>query len=158
MADKDVLWTAVKAAYAEATLLPLTSIHDRTATTIGASQDAVGTSAAEHVIGLWPSCVESEFDIADVTHLANAIEGTVAVLYKRGGTSSAVAKEEWDAVFGDSGLMSKLRRTTVRGRRGPSTSGPDTSSSGGDLRPWSDNKSMPVGFLPARRGVNFNDD
>lgn len=155
MADKDVLWTAVKAGYAVDQLIPLTNIMDRA---VNAIDDAVGTSAAEQVLGLWELYAEFPFDVLDVRHLAVGIRAVVAVLYERGGFSADIAREEWQEIFSDSdGLLSRLRRTEARSRTGPSISGPDLSADGKELRPYSHDKSMPVGFMPSTRTVVSDD-
>lgn len=153
MADKDTIWTAVKAAYDEPGLKSLTNINVSDQTTVN---DVAGTSAAEHVLALWPSHVEADFVVTVAAHMAVALRATIAVLWERGGSASTIAKVKWDDVFTDEGLMGNLRRTGARGRVGPSTNAPDVSASGGELLPWSHRKSMPVGYLPSRRGDRYD--
>jgi hypothetical protein len=154
MADKDTIWTAVKAAYDEPGLKSLTNINVSDQTVVN---DVAGTSAAEHVLALWPSHVEAAFDVTLAAHMAVALRATIAVLWERGGSATTIAKVKWDDVFDDEGLMGRLRRTGARGRVGPETNAPDTSSSGGEIRPWSHRSSMPVGYLPSQRGNRYND-
>lgn len=158
MGDKDTLWTAVKAAYDADVLLPLTGIHDRASSSMGAAHDVVGTAAAQQAIDYFPLYVEAAFLVDDSQHLAVAIRGTYAVLLERGGVSSAIAAKEFQEVWGEEGLAQRLRRISARGRRGPSTSGPDVSSGIGEVKPWSRRGSMPTGFMPQRRGAFDNDE
>lgn len=157
MADKDTLWTAVKAAYVTEALLPITNIHDETATSIN---DTVGTEAARQLIGIWPSYAEVTFAIANEAHLMVAIEGTVAILQRRGGTSSATAKRQWDDVFGEGGMLVRLKLTSPRGHLGPSSNSGVTQKAetvnGQRVRPWSDPVSLPGGgqFLLPRRVIS----
>lgn len=147
MADADDLWTAVKAAYAQDKLIQLTNIYTRGT---GAIVDSVGTSAAQHVIDLWPNYVQSEYDGTDARHVAVGLQATIAVLMDRGGAAQDEARERWDEVFGDNGLMARLRTTSTRDRQEPSTNMPEVRN-GERLLPWSSDQSMPVGFLPSRR-------
>lgn len=152
MADKDTVWTAVKSAYDSDGLISLTNVRDNAATTI---DDTAGTSAADHALNLWPLYAEIDFDVLDLRHLAVAIRAVIAVLWERGGVGTAAGQQEWKEVFSDEdGLMSRLRRTESRGQGGPSTSGPDVTTTGREVRPWSARESMPVGYLPGVRRVN----
>lgn len=156
MADKDTLWTAVKAGYAIDQLIPLTNIMDRG---VDAIDDAVGTSAAEQVLGLWPSYAEFDFDVLKPTHMSVGIRWVIVVLYERGGFSAEIAREEWKEIASDDdGLLSRLRRTESRSRTAPAISGPDLNSNGEEITPYSHRKSMPVNFMPSTRTVNFDDD
>jgi len=150
MADKDTLWTNVKAAYATDLLLPLTNIHDATAIAI---DDAVGTAAAQQAIDYFVMYAETTFVITTSTHNAVGIRATIAVLLERGGVSSALAREEWDEVFGDTGLLSKVKKTGARGRQAFTTNSNMTqasglTSSGKRRKPWGDVESLPVNYMP----------
>jgi phage gpG-like protein len=102
MTDQSELWAAVKVSYDANGLIALSNIRDRTASAV---DDTVGTDAALQVIDLWPLYAQVAYDNTDSQHLAVAKRGTIAVLYERGGSSSAIAKVEWDEVFGDGGLI-----------------------------------------------------
>jgi len=154
MADKDTLWTAVKAAYDASFLLPITSVNDRTATSIGSAQNTVGTAAAEQLIGLWPHYTEVAFSVTDTGHLAVAIRGTVAILLERASVGSEQAAKEWQEVFGDSGMMRRIKVTGPRGHPTPKSNAPDKTSAGAVKRGWSDTLSLPIGTLPSHRTVN----
>jgi len=148
------VWAEVEANYPAATLLPLTNIRDRSASTV---DDTYGTQAAQHALDLWDMYAEITFDSSNATHLAVAVHATMAVLYRQNGTDSTTAGKKWDEVFGDSGMMAKLRRTTARGRQSPYTSGPDLDSSGRQRRNWSNRNAMPKGFLPDSQAKEWYD-
>lgn len=152
MADNETLWTAVVAAYDPAGLKSLTNVRDRSATTTNTTR---GQSAAQQVIDLWPIYAQEEFAVADAQHLAIGIRGCIAVLWERGGSSAQIARVEWEEVFGDSGLISKLRKTGARARKGPvSNSGVSQKSeliNGRAVRGWADRESLPGGIMPSRR-------
>lgn len=148
------LWTSVTSAYDAAGLITLTNIRDRSAASIDTT---AGESAAQEVIDLWPIYAQETFDATDSTHLAVGRRATIAVLWQRGGTATQIAKVEWDEVFGDDGMISKVKRTGPRARAGPTTnSGIQQSSerttSGERVRGWSDPAALPDGrgFLPGR--------
>tara|TARA_R110000782_G_scaffold253743_1_gene341942 strand:- start:23367 stop:23840 length:474 start_codon:yes stop_codon:yes gene_type:complete len=149
MADKDTIWAYVKTVYDADGLVTLTNIRDRTAST---ADDAVGTAAALSVINYWPAYAQVAFDVTDGLHLEAAVEGVIAVLWKRGGAASGIEQVKWDTVFGEGGTLEKLRRTDPRGRQGPSTnSGIQTSrenDNGATPFGWSDRRSLPHGLLP----------
>lgn len=158
MADKDTLWTAVKAGYATDLLLGLTNIYDRPATAI---DDTVGTAAAQQTIDYFPLYGEVVYDAADTKHVAVAIRGVIAVLLERGGVSAELARDEWGEVFGDGGLLSKLRSVGPRARQGPTTNSgvtqkAETMANGSRVRGWSDRESLPLGIMPSRRSVNYD--
>ena len=77
MADKDTVWTAVTARYADAGLISLTNIRSRAAS---ATSTAVGTEAANGVLGLWPAYAQVVFDVSDTLHIEVAVRGTIAML------------------------------------------------------------------------------
>lgn len=153
------LWDAVVDYYDEDGLITLTNIRDRSASSIN---HTTGTNAALTVVDFWPLYAQQEFDPDDASHMAVGLRCVIAVLWSRGGTSTSVAKVEWDEVFGDGGTVAKLRNTTSRARIAPATnSGVQRSTetvNGRSVRPWSDRDSFPNGFLPDRRTVNFNGD
>jgi len=143
----------VVASYDGDGLITLTNIRDRSATSI---TTATGQDAAQAVIDLWPAYAQIAFDATDALHLEVAKRGTIAMLWERGGSSSAIAKVEWDEVFGAAGLVARVRETGPRGRRGPnSNSGvqqkSELTSNGQRVRGWSDTESLPVSYLPSRR-------
>lgn len=146
------LWAAVVASYDANGLIPLTNTRNRAATTINT---AVGESAAQAVIDLWPAYAQEPYDEADATHVEVAKMGVVAMLWRRGGTSTNIAKVEWDEVFSADGLITRVRRTGPRARVSPaSNSGVQTTSEdigGRPVQGWSDPGSMPPGILPSRR-------
>ena len=153
MADKDTVWAAVKARYDNDGLITLTNIRDRSQNAI---DEDVGTEAANGVLNLWAAYAQEAFDVADGLHMEVAVRGTVAMLWERGGSSTAVAKVEWDEVFSAEGLIAKLRVTGARGRQGPNSNSGVTqkaegTSTGRRLRGWSDPESHPVNALLPRR-------
>lgn len=149
MADKDTLWAYVKTVYATDGLTTLTNRDSRSAT---APDDTVGTAAALSVINFWPAYAQVEFDVTDALHLEVAVEGVIAILWRRGGAASTIEQVKWDTVFGEGGTIEKVRRTNPRGKRGPtSTSGIRSSrDNDGGRTPygWSDRRSLPSGTLP----------
>lgn len=154
----EAVWNAVLDSYDEDGLITLTNIRDRSATLIS---DSVGNNAALAVVDLWTVYAQQEFDPDDHASVEVAKRGVIAVLWSRGGTSSSIAKIEWDEVFGDSGMIAKLRNTTSRARVAPSTnSGVQRSEetvNGRSVRPWSDRDALPHGFSPSRRiADNYN--
>lgn len=156
MSDAIDLWDAVVAAYNEDGLVQLTNVRDRSATGINS---AVGQSAAQAVIDLWPVYAQSDYDATNPTHVEVGKRGVIAVLWSRGGTASQIAKIEWGEVFGDDGMITKVRRTGARGRRGPaSNSGvrqkAERDESGGMVRGWSDIDALPANWLPTRRSAS----
>jgi hypothetical protein len=154
MADKDTLWTAVKTAYDAEILKPLTNINDRNATAI---DNTYGTECANQCIGLWAMHTEVDYDVDDAGHLAVSIRGVFAILLQRGGGGSSTANKEFDKVFSDGGLMTKIKSTGPRSRQSPVTSGPDVSVDNTNQEPYSHFNSLPVGFLPSSKGVSADD-
>lgn len=149
------LWTAVKAAYDADGLITLTNIRDRAQTAV---DDTVGQSAAQEVIDLWPLYAQEDYDPTDGQHVRVAEHGVIAVLWRRGGSSTSIEQVKWDEVFSPEGMVAKVRRTGPRGRQGPSTNSEvqqrsGLTSSGQKVRGWSDPDSLPGGrsFLPQRR-------
>jgi len=156
MTDAADLWTAVVASYNADGLLQLTNIRNRAATSI---DTAVGQSAAQGVIDVWPVYAQSAYDATNATHVEVAKRGVIAMLWSRGGTASQIAKIEWGEVFGDEGMISKVRRTGARGRRGPSSNSgvrqkTERTESGGLVRGWSDDDALPSNWLPTRRSAD----
>jgi hypothetical protein len=146
------LWTAVKADYDADGLITLTNIKNRAATTIN---DTVGTAAAQAVINLWPAYAQTAYDAANDLHVEAAEMGVIAVLWRRGGSSSTIEQVKWDEVFGESGVISKIRNTGPRARMAPvSNSGvdqaPERTPDGSPVRGWADRESLPPGFLSYR--------
>lgn len=148
------LWSSVVAAYDEHGLAQLTNTHTPDAASI---DTAVGESAAQEVIDLWPLYAQEEFSASNSAHMAVGRHAVIAVLWNRGGSSTEIAKIRWDDVFSQDGMISRVRRTGPRGRQGPRTnSGVKTRSelvNGRRVRGWSDPDALPGGqdFLPQRR-------
>lgn len=152
MADQDTLWAAVVTSYDAAGLIALTNIRDRNATTVDTT---AGTDAALGVINFWPAFAQVAFDVTDGLHLEVAKQGTIALLWRRGGSSTSIAKVEWDEVFSPEGLISMVRKTDARSHRGPSTNSgvtqkSETTQSGQRVRGWSDRDALPVNYMPRR--------
>lgn len=146
MAAADDLWTAVVAAYDSDGLVTLTNIRDRSATTI---DTAAGTAAAQAVIDLWPAYAQVVYDEFDALHVEAGILGVIAMLWRRGGTASRIEQVKWEEVFGDDGVLSKIKRTGARGRQGPASDSQfQPSVYTRAQRPWSDRGSLPPGLLP----------
>lgn len=158
MTDATDLFEAVKLVYDVDGLVTLTNIRDRSKTTI---TESVGDAAAQSVIDLWPAYAEVAYQASNALHEEAAILGVIAILWRRGGTSSEIEQVKWDEVFGTDGVISRIRRTGPRGRRGPSTNSNLTqatglTTSGRKFRPWADDESLPLNFLPNRRTADFN--
>ena len=148
------LWAAVVADYDTSGLVSLTNIRDRSATTI---DTGVGEAAAQAVINLWPVYAQIDYDPTNATHVEVAEMGVIAMLWRRGGSSSAIEKVKWDEVFSDDGMIAMVRKTGARGHPAPrSNSGvqqrPETIN-GRPVRGWSDWDSLPYNFAPMRRSV-----
>lgn len=150
MADKDTLWAYVKTVYDSDGLVTLTNIRNRDATT---ANDTVGLAAAQSTINLWPIYAQTTYDTAQTVHLEVAAVGVIATLWLRGGTAQSIQQVSWDAVFGDGGMVEKLRHTNSRSHRGPkSNSAIQTSredENGDTPYGWSDRRSLPPGTLPS---------
>ena len=115
MSAQSELWAAVVASYDSASLISLTNIHDRSATSI---TTAVGEDAALGIINLWPIYAQADYDSTSDLHKEIGKRATIAMLWERGGTAAAAAKQEWDEVFTE-GVIDKLNRIGARGRQGP---------------------------------------
>ena len=153
------LWAAVKVDYDTDGLVTLTNIRNRAATTIN---DTVGEAAAQAVINLWPAYAQTAYDAANLLHVEVGEMAVIAVLWRRGGSSSTIEQVKWDEVFGDDGMLAKIRRTGPRGRMAPaSNSGveqaPEQDAAGGPVRGWSDRESMPTNYLSLRRSASDED-
>ena len=158
MSDKSELWAAVVVSYDSDGLITLTNIRDRSATAIDTT---AGEDAAQGVINLWPAYAQETYDSTDDLHVEVGKRATIAMLWERGGTSSAIAKVEWDEVFSPDGLISRVRRTSARGRQGPNsnsgvTQKAETTANGGKIRGWSDLESLPVNLMPNRTTAQDN--
>lgn len=157
MSDATDLWAAVVLSYDSDGLISLTNIRDRSATTINTT---AGEAAAQAAINLWPLYAQTDYDATDATHVSVGEIATIAVLWRRGGSASAIEHVKWDDVFGDDGMIAKLRRTGPRARSAPvSNSGVQASSeldsSGRQQRPWSDRDAIPTGMMPSTKPVDF---
>jgi len=147
------LWAAVVVSYDSDGLITLSNIRDRSATSIDTT---AGEDAAQGVINLWDMYAQEAYDASDATHVEVAKEGVIALLWRRGGSSSSIEQIKYDTVFSDTGLISKVKRTGPRGRAGPSTNSgvsqrAETTTDGQRVRGWSDRESIPEGILPSRR-------
>lgn len=154
MTDATVLWASVVTNNESEGLINLTNPRDNSATAV---LTAYGESAAQEVIDLFPLYGQVAYDATSSQHVAVARYGVIAVLYKRGGTSSTIAEVEWKDIFGDDGMLSKLKRTGARARQAPSsnsgvTQKSELTSNGQRVRGWSDPESLPGGrsFMPRR--------
>lgn len=152
------LWTDVVANYESEGLINLTRPRDNDATTVDTTY---GESAAQEAIDLFPLYGQVEYDATDTQHIAVGRRAVIAILFERGGGSSTIAEIEWKEVFGDDGLMSKLKRTGARARQGPSSNSgvrqaSELTSNGRAVHGWSDPSALPGGrrFLPKRRIVD----
>lgn len=159
MTDQSDLWAAVVASYDSAGLVTLTNIRDRSATTVDTT---VGTDAALGVINFWPAFAEVAYDASDALHVEVAKMGVIALLWRRGGSATQIAKIEWDEVFSPEGLIAQVRKTNPRSHRGPSsnsgvTQKAETTSSGENVRGWSDPDALPQGRAYMPRRVNAGD-
>jgi hypothetical protein len=148
------LWTSVVANYESEGLINLTNPRDNNALAVDTTY---GESAAQEVIDLFPLYGQVEYDATDSQHVAVGRRAVIAVLYERGGTTSSIAQVEWGEVFGDDGLLSKLKRTGARGRQGPSSNSgvsqkSELTSNGRRVRGWSDPDALPAGrrYMPRR--------
>jgi len=148
------LWASVVANYESEGIVNLTNPRDNNATTVATTY---GESAAQEVIDLFPLYGQVDYDELDSQHVAVGRRATIAVLYSRGGTASTIAEVEWKEVFGDEGIMSKLKRTSARARQGPSSNSgvsqrSELTSDGQKVRGWSDPDALPGGrrYMPRR--------
>ncbi len=155
MTAQSDLWAAVVVSYDNDGLVSLSNIRSRAGQTINTTR---GEDAALGVINLWSIYAQEDYDAADSTHVEVAKRGTIAMLWERGGASSAIAKVEWDEVFSADGLIAKVRRTGARGRQGPSSNSgvsqkSELTSTGRRIRPWSDPASLPIHSVLPRRTI-----
>lgn len=152
------LWAAVVASYNTQSLIDLTRINDQSASTINTT---VGESAAQAVIDLWPIYAQTTFDASDATHLEVGKHATIAVLFRRGASTTQVAKVEWEEVFSDDGMIARVKKTGPRGRGSISTnSGVQQRAETMDGSPvisWGDRDAIPHGILPRRRAWRDDD-
>lgn len=150
------LWAAVKTRYDSDGLVTLTNIRNRSATAI---DDTVGTAAAQTVVDLWPLYAQTAYDSTNGAHVEVGCFGVVAVLWRRGGSSSQIEQVKWDEVFGDDGLIARVRRTEPRARGIPvSNSGVQQSSElvgGRPRRGWADPANLPANTLPSSRPADY---
>jgi hypothetical protein len=157
LSDAQLLWQATIGGYDEQGLVELTNVRTPSAIT---TNDAVGVSAAQHVIDLWLMHAQVAFDILSSAHVAAGMQAVIAVLWRRGGSSTQIEQVKWDTVFGDDGLLGKVRKTGPRAHALPAISGNTKSKregtlSGQPIQPWADPGSLPVNFPPM--AVPFDD-
>jgi hypothetical protein len=148
----DTLWANVMDRYDDDGLIQLTNIRDRGATAIDST---VGESAAQEVIDLFPLFAQEDYDPDNPSHVAVAVHGVIAVLWRRGGASSEIEQVKWDTVFGTDGMIARVRRTGPRGHVGPQTNSgvrmEPEARGGRSIMGWSDRGNLPHGVLPRRR-------
>lgn len=149
------LWNAVLSDYDLDGLVTLTNTRDRSATTI---DHEAGRRAAQAVIDLFPVYAQAEFDYSNPQHVEAGELGVIAMLWRRGGSASAIENVKWESVFGDDGLISRIRKTQPRSRIRPtSNSGTQQSSElnsdGSKVYGWSDPAGMPAGWLTLPKSV-----
>ena len=154
--DAEALWAAVEVSYDADGLITLTNIRDRSATAI---DETAGEDAAQGVIDLWPVYAQAAYDATNATHVEIAKRATVAMLWQRGGSSTNIAKVEWDEVWGDNGLVGRLRKSEARAHASPSSNSgtvrsTELLSNGQQTMPWSDPASYPIGLRSTRRPVH----
>ena len=146
------LWEAVKLSYDANGLISLTNIRDGSQTTIN---ETVGDQTALDVINLWPAYAQVAYDSTSGLHVEVGKHACIAMLWRRGGSSSTIAEVAWDEVFSSDGMIARVKFTGPRGRRGPSSNSGVTQKAetinGRRVRGWSDRESFPVGYLPTRR-------
>jgi hypothetical protein len=154
MTEATDLWDSVVANYPAEGILSLTNVRAPEATAIDATY---GATAAQEAIDSFPLYAQIVFAPADAQHVLVGRRAVIAILFERGGTSSEIAKVEYDEVYGDGGLMEKLQRTGARGRSiGQSNSGvrqrSELTSNGKRVLGWSDADALPGGrrYLPRR--------
>lgn len=147
------LWAAVVVSYDADGLISLTNINDNAATAIDTT---IGEDAAQDVIDYWPIYAQEEYDSTDSTHVAVGKMAVIAVLWRRGGTSTTIEQVKWDEIFSSDGMIAKVRRTGPRARQKPkSNSGVSQRSelsNGRRVRDWADPDALPLGrtYLPRR--------
>lgn len=149
------LWAAVVLDYDSDGLLSLTNPRNPAASSIDTT---TGESAAESVVNLWPVYAQAVYDSADAQHVEVAKLAVIAVLWRRGGTSTNIERIKWDEVFGANGAVESLRNTAARARPGPSSNSgvrqeAETTADGREVLGWSDPDALPGGrkYLPSRR-------
>jgi len=145
------LWTAIVADYDDTGLVTLTNIRDRSATSVDTSY---GQTQAQAVINLWPAYADIDYDSTDALHVEVAEMGVIAILWRRGGSSTSIARVEWDEVFGAGGMIERVKMTGARARSSPASNSNVTQASGltangRKKRGWSESVSLPSGILPS---------
>lgn len=145
-----LVWTETKAAKDPNVLRALTRPRDTSATMI---DDAVGERAAADALAFWEMHAQTPFDAANPQHLAVAVEATIAQLWRRNAPTSDAAERTWRTVWGDDGLVAKLRATGPRGAQGPALGyAYDTRNARGRRRrDFGDRRDYPRGILPRPR-------
>ncbi len=151
-----ILWASVVNSYDNKGLRTLTNIRDRSAPSIDTT---MGESAAQEVIDLWAIYAQADFDATVDLHLAIGRQATIAVLWNRGGSATNIERIKWDTVFGDDGLLEKLRETNARSHPAPTSNSnvrqPSGLMSDGTRKlPWSHPDSFPINTMPSDRSAN----
>jgi len=150
MTDATDLWAACEASYEAKGLTLLTNVRDRSAV---AADDTVGADAAQSIIDMFALYAQVDYVSTNAIHVEVGMQGVIALLWRRGGTSTNIAKVKWEDWVE---LATKLRQTDPRGHEGPeSNSGvsqPSELSNGRTTVPWSHPSALPGGrgYMPRR--------
>ena len=146
------LWAATLADFDVDGLIQLTNPGEPDANAVNTT---AGESAAQAVITLWPVYTQTTYDASDDLHVEIGKHATIAMLWRRGGSSQSIEQVKWDRVFDrDNGMASYLRRTDPRAHRGPSSNSDVSQKNTGErYRGWSDRESLPSGMAINRKGV-----
>lgn len=152
MTAQSELWAAVVVSYDAGGLRSLSNPNNRGSNTINTT---LGEDASLDIITLFPVYVQVDYDSTDALHVAAGKQAVIALLWRRGGSSTTIAQVKWEEIFKPDGLFSRLRRLGPRARPIPkSNSGVQQRSeliSGQTVTGWSDREAYPPHFLPIRR-------
>lgn len=147
------LWAAVVDGYEANGLIQLTNPRDRSAVAIDTTY---GEKIAQSVIDIFKAYTQVDYDSSDALHVEVGMAACIALLWRRGGTSTNIEKVKWEEVFGGEGMANVLKKTDPRGHEGPSTNSgltqPAENCEGGTYLPWSHPRALPGGYsyLPQR--------
>lgn len=147
MAAKDDLWAAVKLRYDEPGLISLTNVRKRSTPAIN---DTVGTQAADDVILCYYTDIQTDYDPDSKVHVMVAVEGVVAMLWRRGGSAATIQRVKWEDWIERAKI---LKNVEPRGHAQPQTNSglqPTTDCYGHrPCRPWADKINF-RGLMPRR--------